>query len=55
MRWNTFYKSIGRNLAEVRERFEDPNLHTNQVILTDEYDDATSEEEITGYDFEAKR
>lgn len=55
MRWNTFYKSIGPNLAQVRDRFEDPNLHSNQVILTDEYDDGTSDEEISGYDFEAKR
>lgn len=53
--WNAFMKKVGSNLQTIHERFEDPGLHTNQVLLTDEYDDQTSDEDIPGFDFEAKK
>ena len=53
--WKDFKLSIGHNLQVIKERYDDKSLQVNQVLLTDEYDDQTSDEEITGYDFEAKR
>ena len=48
--------AIGSNLKILQERFEDQKtLHANQVLLTGDYDDQTSDEEIWGYDLEAKR
>ena len=54
-RWATFVEKIGHNLKLIKERFDDETLHANQVILTGDYDDATSDEEILGYDLEAKK
>ena len=53
--WNLFYKSIGHCLLVIRERYDDKSLQVNQVLLTDEYDDQSSEEEIKGYDIEARK
>ena len=53
--FKAFLEKIGNNLVIIHERFEDPGLHTNQVLLTDEYDDGTSDEDIPGFDFEAKK
>ena len=53
--WKVFMNKIGANLKIIHERFEDPGLHTNQVLLTDEYDDGTSDEDIPGFDFEARK
>ena len=53
--WKAFHDRIFTNLQIINERFEDPGLHTNQVLLTEEYDDQSSEEDIPGFDFEAKK
>ena len=50
-RWSLYMESIGSNLSIIKERFEDEHtLHVNQVLLTGDYDDCTSDEEIWGYD-----
>ena len=54
-RWKAFMERIGSNLVSIGERFNDPELWTNQVLLTDEYDDQTSDEEIAGFDFEVRK
>ena len=38
-KWNTFYKLVFTNLEIIKERHDNKSLHTNQVLLTDEYDD----------------
>ena len=55
LRWATFLEKIGYNMKLVKERFDDETLHANQVLLTGDYDDATSDEEIGGFDLEAKK
>ena len=54
--WGVYIDSIGTNMKLIRERYEDEKtLHANQVLLTGDYDDQTSDEEIWGFDLEAKR
>ena len=55
MRWKAYMERIGDNLEVILERFDNPGLHSNQVLLTNEYDDQTSEEEIPGFDYEARK
>lgn len=53
-KWATYMDKIGYNVKLIKERFDNENLHANQVLLTGDYDDATSDEEIPGYDRELK-
>ena len=53
--WSNYMDKVGTNVKLIKERFDDETLHANQVLLTGDYDEATSDEEITGFDEEAKR
>ena len=52
-KWSVFMDKIGYNVSLINKRYNDDTLHANQVLLTGEYDDATSDEELPGYNREA--
>ena len=55
-KWTLYMDSIGSNLKIIQDRFEEEhNLYANQVLLTGDYDDCTSDSDLPGYDIEAQR